>query len=157
MARPLDLEEVRLRRAELAKGVDVPAPPFLGPRVIESIALKALVPYVNETMLYQFQWGFRKAGRGRAGFRAWAEKEVRPTFMRMVETSIEQDILRPQAVYGYWLAAAAGNDVILFEDDGTTERARFSLPRQDRDGGLCIADFLRDVESDGRDVIGCRR
>ena len=95
VARPLDLEEVRLRRAELAKGVDVPAPPFLGPRVIEAIPLKALVPYVNETMLYQFQWGFRKAGRDRAAFRAWAETEVRPIFMRMVETSSEQDILRP--------------------------------------------------------------
>ena len=154
VARPLDLEEVRLRRADLAKGVDVPVPPFLGPRTIETIALKALVPYVNETMLYQFQWGFRKAGRDRTAFRAWAETEVRPIFRRMVETSIEQDILRPQAVYGYWQAAAQGNDIILFEDDGTTERARFSLPRQNRDGGLCIADFLRDVESGERDVIG---
>jgi 5-methyltetrahydrofolate--homocysteine methyltransferase len=32
--------------------------------------------------------------------------------------------------------------------------ARFALPRQAREGGLCIADFFRDVTDNQRDVIG---
>src|SRR5207237_10915959 len=32
--RPIDLEEIRLRRAELTSGVPVPLPPFWGPQTI---------------------------------------------------------------------------------------------------------------------------
>ena len=56
--------------------------------------------------------------------------------------------------YGYWLCAAEGNDVVLFEGDGVQELARFSFPRQNKDGGLCIADFFRGVDDETRDVIG---
>ena len=44
---------------------------------------------------------------------------------------------------------------MLFEQDGETEVARFTLPRQPKEDGECIADFLRDID-DGpeRDVIG---
>ena len=64
-------------------------------------------------------------------------------------------MFQPQAVYGYWPAAGAGNDVILF-DPAAPERevARFALPRQDKKNGLCIADFLRDAAEPGRDVLG---
>src|SRR3546814_15718581 len=67
----------------------------------------------------------------------------------------QQDILIPQAVYGFWPANAEGNDVILYDPE-TQERevARFTLPRQARAGGLCIADFLRAVSSGQRDVLG---
>ncbi len=62
--------------------------------------------------------------------------------------------MHPQAVYGYWKAASQGNDLILFDTDGTTELTRFALPRQPREDGECIADFIRDVDDDVRDVIG---
>ena len=152
--RPLDLEEIRLRRSELSAGVAVPVPPFWGPRLIERVDVRALLPFLNETMLYQFQWGFRKQGKNREEFRAWAEQEVRPILRRMVETCIQQDILQPRAAYGYWKAAADGNDLVLFAEDGVREVARFSLPRQAKEGGLCVADFFRDVSAPERDVIG---
>jgi 5-methyltetrahydrofolate--homocysteine methyltransferase len=152
--RPVDAEEIRLRRAELHARVPVPTPPFWGPRVIARVPAKALVPYLNETMLYQFQWGFRKAGRKLDEYKAWAQREVKPILKRMLELAIADDILVPQAAYGYWKCAAEANDVILFDDTGGHEVARFSLPRQDREGGLCIADFLRDVTDNQRDVIG---
>ena len=71
----------------------------------------------------------------------------------MIEIANREDIIHAGACYGYWRAAAEGNDIILFED-GAREVARFALPRQDRSGGLCIADFLRDVDSGETDVIG---
>src|SRR5262249_22955505 len=55
--RPIDVEEIRLRRAELTRGLPVPQPPFWGPQTIARVPVKALVPYLNERMLYQFQWG----------------------------------------------------------------------------------------------------
>ena len=64
-----------------------------------------------------------------------------------------EKILQPQAVYGYFFAASDGDDLVLFDEDGEKELARFSLPRQNRAGGLCIADFFREIEAGNRDII----
>jgi 5-methyltetrahydrofolate--homocysteine methyltransferase len=151
--RPIDLEEIRLRRAELSRGVAVPAPPFWGAQTIARVPVKAIVPYLNERMLYQFQWGYRKDGRSLAEYKEWARQELRPVLARIADIAIREAILLPQAAYGYWRSAAQGNDVILFDESGRREVARFSFPRQNRDGGLCIADFFRDVDDGERDVI----
>jgi 5-methyltetrahydrofolate--homocysteine methyltransferase len=142
--RPVDVEEIRLRRQELTGRVPVPAPPFWGPRTIARVPVKALVPFLNERMLYQFQWGYRKDGRSFQDYKEWAHKELRPVLARMLDIVQTEDILVPQAVY----------DVIVFDEDGKTERARFGFPRQAREGGLCISDFFRDVNDEVRDIIG---
>ncbi|HLY46362.1 MAG TPA: vitamin B12 dependent-methionine synthase activation domain-containing protein, partial [Stellaceae bacterium] len=152
--RPVDFEEIRLRRAELNRGVELPQPPFWGARTIARVPVKAIVPYLNERMLYQFQWGFRKDGRSLAEYKEWARRELRPILARIADIAIREDILVPQAAYGYWRCAAQGNDVILFDDSGQREVARFQFPRQNKEGGLCIADFFRDVGDGERDVIG---
>ncbi|HYM73938.1 MAG TPA: methionine synthase [Stellaceae bacterium] len=152
--RPIDLEEVRLRRAELNRGVEVPAPPFWGAQVLERVPVKSVAPYLNERMLYQFQWGYRKEGRSLAEYREWARGELRPVLARILEMAGREQILQPQASYGYWKCAAEGNAVILFDEPGRREVARFAFPRQNKEGGLCIADFFRDVNDTERDVIG---
>jgi 5-methyltetrahydrofolate--homocysteine methyltransferase len=150
---PVDVNAVRERRRRLTRDVPVLEPPFWGARIIEADP-KAIVPLVNERSLYQFQWGFRKQGRSLDDFLGWAKQELRPVLRRMLTLCAEQSILRPQAAYGYWMAAAQGNDLIIFDTDGTTELTRFALPRQPRDDGDCIADFFRDVDDAQRDVIG---
>jgi 5-methyltetrahydrofolate--homocysteine methyltransferase len=152
--RPVDAEEIRLRRADLNRGVPVPQPPFWGPRIIEKVPLGTVLPYLNERMLYQFHWGYRKDGRSLEEFKAWAQQELRPVLKRVLDAARAEDALAPQAAYGYWRCAAAGDDVILFAEDGAREVARFSFPRQSKENGLSIADFFRDVDDGERDVIG---
>ncbi len=151
--RPVDVAEVRARRQGLTQGVPVVQPPFWGARVLESTP-KAVLPFLNERSLYQFQWGFRKQGRTLEDFLGWAKQELRPVMKRMFALCEADAILRPQAIYGYWKAAGQGNDLIVFDQDGTTELARFALPRQPKEDGECIADFFRDVDDAERDVIG---
>jgi 5-methyltetrahydrofolate--homocysteine methyltransferase len=117
-------------------------------------APKAIVSFLNERSLYQFQWGFRKQGRSLDDFLGWARQELRPVLRRMLALCDEQAILQPRAAYGYWKAAGQGNDLLVFAPDGETELARFALPRQPREDGECIADFFRDVDDAERDVIG---
>ncbi len=152
--RPIDLEELRLKRAQLGRGVPVPKPPFWGPRRIDCVPLPALLPYLNERMLYQFHWGYRKDGKTLEEYKKWARAELRPILRRLLEIAIREEILSPQGAYGFWKCAADGNDVILFTQDGEREIARFSFPRQNKNGGLSIADFFRDVGEGERDVIG---
>ena len=150
--RPVDVGTVQARRRRLTRDVPVSAPPFWGARVIEATP-KAIVPFVNERSLYQFQWGFRKQGRSLDDFLGWAKQELRPVMRRMLALCEAEGILQPQAAYGYWLAAGQGNDLVIFAQDGSTELARFTLPRQPKENGECIADFFRDVDDAERDVI----
>jgi 5-methyltetrahydrofolate--homocysteine methyltransferase len=150
---PVDVLAVQARRRRLTQDQPVIVPPFWGARTVEAPP-RALVPFLNERSLYQFQWGFRKQGRSLDEFLGWAKQELRPIMRRMLTLCEEQDILKPQAIYGYWKAAGQGNDLILFAEDGETELCRFALPRQPREDGDCIADFFRDVDDAERDVIG---
>ncbi|MBS0638752.1 MAG: dihydropteroate synthase, partial [Proteobacteria bacterium] len=150
---PVDVGAVQTRRRRITHDVPVVEPPFWGARVIEA-APKAIVPFLNERSLYQFQWGFRKQGRSLEDFLGWAKQELRPVMRRMLTLCEQDDILKPQAAYGYWKAAGQGNDLIVFDPDGQTEVARFTLPRQPKEDGECIADFFRDVDDAERDVIG---
>jgi 5-methyltetrahydrofolate--homocysteine methyltransferase len=150
---PVDVLAVKARRRRLTQDQPVIVPPFWGARTVEAPP-RALVPFLNERSLYQFQWGFRKQGRSLDEFLGWAKQELRPIMRRMLTLCEEQDILKPQAIYGYWKAAGQGNDLILFAQDGETELCRFALPRQPREDGDCIADFFRDVDDAERDVIG---
>lgn len=150
----VDLEAARARRHRLTDGVPVPLPPFWGARTVERVPLKSLLPFLNERMLYQLQWGYRKDGRRLDEYLSWARSELRPILTDLIDRSEEENILQPRAVYGYWRCAAEANDVILFEENGGTEVARFTLPRQSKKDGECIADFFRDVDDEERDVIG---
>jgi 5-methyltetrahydrofolate--homocysteine methyltransferase len=150
---PVDIKTVQARRHRLTHSEPVITPPFWGAKLIEPPS-KAIVPFLNERSLFQFQWGFRKQGKTLDDFLGWARQELRPVMKRMLALCEADHILKPQALYGYWKAAGQGNDLILFEPDGTTEVARFSLPRQPRQDGECIADFFRDIDDEQRDVIG---
>jgi 5-methyltetrahydrofolate--homocysteine methyltransferase len=152
--RPVEVEAIKLKRAELAKQVDVPVPPFWGPRIIDNIPVKALVAYLNEQMLFTFHWGFKKAGKTLDEYWKWVDLEVKPILKRLLDECEREDILQPKAAYGYFKCAAKGNDLILFDESGNKEIGMFALPRQDKEGGICVADFFRDIDSGERDVIG---
>jgi 5-methyltetrahydrofolate--homocysteine methyltransferase len=149
---PVDPAATQARRRRLNADQPAMTPPFWGARVLEA-SPKAVLPFLNERSLFQFQWGFRKQGKSLEEFLAWARTELRPVLKRMLDLTEAEKILQPQAVYGYWQAAGQGNDLVLFAEDGATEVARFALPRQPREDGECIADFFPDV-ADGRGVIG---
>ena len=151
--RPVDVAAVQARRRRMTADVPVSEPPFWGPRAI-AVPPKAVLPFLNERSLYQFQWGFRKQGRSLDDFLGWAKQELRPVMKRVLALCEADDILHPRAIYGYWKAAGVGNELVIFEPDGTTEVARFTLPRQPREDGECIADFFRDIDDAERDVIG---
>jgi len=152
--RPVEVEAIQLRRAELARQVDVPAPPFWGARIIDNVPVRALIPYLNEQMLFTFHWGFKKAGKSLDEYWKWVEAEVKPILKRLLEECERDNILQPKAAYGYFKCAAQGDDLVLFDEAGNTEIGRFSLPRQDKEGGICVADFFRDIDAGERDVLG---
>ncbi len=137
-------------------GVDPLEPPFWGAKVLESIPLQNIAPFMNETMLFQFQWGFKKKAlpddyQGR--FDDFVKDHVRPIYNDLLARCARENILRPQAIYGYWPCNSDGDELVIYHEDGS-ERGRFAFPRQSAErGGLCLADFYRPVASGQRDVV----
>lgn len=148
----ISAEEAATRRKALGEGVAVPTPPFWGARLVEQVPLKALLPYLNERMLYQLQWGYRKDGKSFEEYLRWAQRDLKPILVDLLARCEREDILCPQAVYGYYKCAAEGDDLILFEENGQTETCRFTLPRSAE--GISIVDYVRDVNAAERDVLG---
>ncbi|HEX6885543.1 MAG TPA: vitamin B12 dependent-methionine synthase activation domain-containing protein, partial [Planctomycetota bacterium] len=150
--RPVPEELVGVERARIRRDIAYPAAPFLGPRLVEGIALQTLLPYINETTLFQFQWGYRRKNRSTREHERFVAEEVRPLYHALAKRCEEERILVPKAAYGFWRCVPEGNTLILLDprDEGR-EAARFAFPRQKGKKGLCISDFFRD---DGQpDVI----
>jgi len=55
---------------------------------------------------------------------------------------LEENILRPAVVYGFFPCSGDGDDLVIYEEDGRTERLRFRFPRQDHGEFLCLSDYF---------------
>ena len=133
---------------------EVPDLPFYGSRTRTSFDPYEIASYVNPVALFRGQWQFKRLeGMNNAGFDAWLEENARPTFDRLVRELGR--VFAPKVAWGYFPCRSEGNTLLIYREDGVTERARFTFPRQ-RDGKrLCLADFFRPVGHEGPpDVVG---
>src|SRR5690606_37686483 len=63
--------------------------------------------------------------------------------------------LRAQGMYRFFPAQSEGNDILIYDpQDHSKVLHRFSFPRQEVEPFLCLADFLRSVESGEMDYVG---
>ncbi|MBL8880771.1 MAG: dihydropteroate synthase, partial [Phycisphaerales bacterium] len=146
------------RRSNISHAQPVPTPPFWGSRVIDHMPIRAALGHVNEVMLFQVQWGFRKRGRSKEEFKRYIDTEVRPIYRQLVERCERENIITPKAIYGYWPCNSEGDDLILFAppDSGGGSRreiARFSFPRQKSAPYWCLSDFWRPLSGGVADVV----
>jgi len=138
----------------VTKNVPVPKPPFLGSRMLERIELDAILPYINEEVLYKFHWQFRQRHMSRDEYWKFVDREVRPIYLDLVRKVKEEEILLPRAIYGYYECRSQGDDLIVYEPGAERVLHRFTFPRQKKHGRLCISDFFRTADSGEKDVIG---
>lgn len=152
-------------RSDLRHEHAPPAPPFWGSRVIEHIPLKAALSFINETMLFQVQWGFRKKGRSTDAWKAHINTEIRPKYRELVERCERENILACQAVYGFWPCNSDGDDLVVYAPPAAgaapaglpgpsslREHVRFTFPRQSKAPHWCLSDFWRPRASGRVDV-----
>jgi 5-methyltetrahydrofolate--homocysteine methyltransferase len=126
-------------------------PPFLGSKVVKGIALDDIAAYLNETALFRNQWQFRpESGESDDEFKA----RIRPVLRQQLAAATADGILVPQVVYGYFAASGDGDDLVIWKDETrTAEWTRFSYPRQQTEPWLCIADFVRPIDSGELDYV----
>jgi 5-methyltetrahydrofolate--homocysteine methyltransferase len=140
-------------RSDVRTDVPIPQPPFFGSRVVQDIPIENVFDYVNETALFKGQWQFKQGRTSAEEYQALVAGKVRPVYEELKERCERDGLLVPRVVYGYFPAQSAGNDLIVYDTDATTERERFTFPRQPAGKRLCLADYFASVDSGHMDVV----
>ncbi len=133
-------------RSDVARGVDVPTPPFWGTRVVKGIALADVAAWLDHRATFMGQWGL-KGTRGGPSFEEVVEGEAMPRLRMWMDRIKTENLANFGVVYGYFPVHSDGETLIVGDpEDHSRELTRFTFPRQRRDRRLCLADFFRDAD-----------
>ena len=137
-------------RSDVATDVEVPQPPFFGTRVVKGIPLADYAALLDERATFLGQWGLRGARGGKGpSYEELVETEGRPRLRYWLDRLTADKVLEAAVVYGYFPGYSEGNDLVVLDENGYAERARFSFPRQRQERRLCLADFFAPRTADG--------
>ncbi|MFI6259706.1 methionine synthase [Micromonospora zamorensis] len=140
-------------RSDVAVDVAVPTPPFFGTRVIKGVPMADYAALLDERATFRGQWGLNGARGGNGpSYDELVETEGRPRLRYWLDRLIADQVLEAAVVYGYFPAYSEGNDLVVLDENGHAERARFSFPRQRQERRLCLADFFK-AKGDQLDVV----
>jgi 5-methyltetrahydrofolate--homocysteine methyltransferase len=138
--------------------VSVDAPVFLPPdferHVLRDYPLAHLQPYLNLRMLLGKHLGIR----GNVD-KLLEEGDPKTLELKEVVDGIlmeakETGLLTAHAVYRFFPAQSKGNEVYIYDpNDHSNVLTTFSFPRQKKEPYLCLADFLKPVESGVMDYV----
>jgi 5-methyltetrahydrofolate--homocysteine methyltransferase len=158
--------EIDTRRSEaVAADIERPTPPFWGTKILqpEDIPLKEVFWYLDLQALFVGQWQFRKPkDKSREQYDQFLAETVHPILAEWKQRILAENILHPQAIYGYFPCQAEGNTLYIYdpkaveanEDINSLEPINFfEFPRQKSGRRLCIADFFAPKETGQIDVF----
>src|SRR5882762_6775521 len=144
-------------RSDVAANNPLPSPPFWGTRVIRDVPIDEIFDLLDLDELYRLQWGARGSGEK---YESTVKDEFEPVLARLKKDAKKNGWIKPQIVYGYFPAQSQGNDVVIYDpaaysSDGGSLReiARFHFPRMVGRERLCLADYIRSVDSGDVDVL----
>ncbi|MWC28183.1 methionine synthase [Paenibacillus sp. MMS18-CY102] len=145
----------RAVRSNVATDVPVQIPPDLERHVMRNIPIPHVVPYVNMQTLIGHHLGLRgNFDKLIADGDAKAE-QLKETVDGIFRDATVNGSIKAHGMYRFFPAQSEGNDILVYDPaDHTKVLKRFSFPRQHVEPYLCLADFLRSVESGEMDYVG---
>lgn len=139
----------------------VPEPPDYERHVIVNTPLDHIWRFINPVMLYGRHFGARGPVRllgtpeearlkdtedGRKVLELKAMLDELKAFLR-------SGAMKAKAVFQFFKAGSEGNKLHLFDGATLEKRATFDFPRQPKEGGLCLSDYVRPLEGKPTDNV----
>lgn len=162
---PEEPKVIDTRRSE-AVDVDIerPTPPFWGTQLLQpiDIPIEEVLWYLDLQALIAGQWQFRKPkDQSKEEYQVFLQEKVYPILENWKKRIVEENLLHPQVIYGYFPCQAQGNTLHIYHEEianlkdtkDASVRASFEFPRQKSLRRLCIADFFAPKESGIIDVF----
>ncbi|NDI35620.1 methionine synthase [Chengkuizengella sediminis] len=145
----------RAVRSNISQDVPVFIPPDTEKHVLKNYPLDHLIPYVNMQMLLGHHLGLR--GKVDQLIEAHDSKalELKEVVDQIYKEAIYEKKIETHGMYRFFPAQSKGNDILIFDpNDHTKVIKTFSFPRQKVEPYLCLADFLKSVDSGLMDYVG---
>ncbi|MDZ8083521.1 MAG: methionine synthase [Nostoc sp. DcaGUA01] len=148
-------KEIDNRRSEaVAIDIERPTPPFWGTQLLQpsDIPIEEIFWHLDLQALIAGQWQFRKPKeQSKEEYQAFLAEKVYPVLETWKQRIIEENLLHPQVIYGYFPCQAEGNSLHVWNQ--SQQVTTFKFPRQKSLRRLCIADFFAPKESGIIDVF----
>ncbi|PYZ92031.1 methionine synthase [Salipaludibacillus keqinensis] len=146
---------LELPRSHVAKDAPLFQPEDYNQHVLKNYRLSHLHPYVNMQTLLGQHLGIQ--GNIERNLQRGDEKtlELLEKANDLIARAEKDGSLSADGMYQFFPAQSDGNDVIIYDPkDHSRVLERFSFPRQTKEPYLCLADFLRSVDSGDMDHVG---
>ena len=123
-------------------------PPFWGSKILmgEDIQIKDLLFYLDKKALFSGQWQIKKnKNQTVEEYNKYLGSYAESLLEKWIKIINDKNLIKPQAVYGYFKCGRNQNSIILFNENEVEQLANFEFPRQSSGSKLCIADFYCDL------------
>ncbi|KOP68792.1 methionine synthase [Bacillus sp. FJAT-18019] len=142
-------------RSKISTDAPVYLPLDMERHVLRDYPISHILPYINMQMLLGHHLGLK--GTVEQLLKANDPKAVslKETVDGIFHEAIQSGIIQAHAVYRFFPAQSRGNDIIIYDpNDHTKVLHTFSFPRQQVEPYMCLADFLKSVDSGIMDYVG---
>lgn len=145
----------RVKTSNVDRTVPVQVPPDLERHVLRDFPISHLIPYVNMQMLLGHHLGLKGKVEQLLAEKDPKAVQLKETVDDILSEAQSQGIIRAHGMYRFFPAQSSGNDVLVYDpEDPTKVLQTFSFPRQQSEPFLCLADYLKPVESGEMDYVG---
>ncbi len=141
-------------RSSVQRDVPLPTVPDWQRYIFRELSLEYLWPYINQQMLYGKHMGLH--GNVQKLFAQGDPKaiEIKERVDTLLREVIATQSVQAYGVYRYFPAQSDGNTILIYDHaDMSTVLERFTFPRQPGGKHLCLADYVRPVESGEMDSV----
>ncbi|OXM16454.1 methionine synthase [Paenibacillus herberti] len=148
-------ELTRAVRSGISQNAPVFIPPDLDRHILRNVPIPQIVPYVNMQMLLGHHLGVRGKVEELLEKRDEKVMGLKDTVDTILYEAAREGIVKAQGMYRFFPAQSDGNDILVYDpEDQTRVLKRFNFPRQQVEPYLCLADYLRSVDSGVMDYVG---
>ena len=158
----LSLEQARAQRIPITwRAEDIPTPSFTGLRVLESVSLDRLVPFIDWTPFFH-TWELRGRYPGIFNDPAVGQKakELFDDAQSLLKEIVDKKLLTARGVYGFYPANSVGDDIELYEDESrchvltTLHTLRQQGEKPAGQYNLALADYVAPKATGLKDFLG---
>jgi 5-methyltetrahydrofolate--homocysteine methyltransferase len=142
-------------RSKVSINLPVHKPVDLERHVMKNYSVAHVEPYINWQMLLGHHLGLKGKVSRLLEERDEKTIQLKEVVESLLQEAKKEDLIKTHAMYQFFPAQSEGNDVLIYDPtDKKTVIERFTFPRQDKEPFLCLADYLRPVDSGEMDYVG---
>lgn len=145
----------RALRSSISPDAPVYIPPDLDRHVLRDYPMNHIIPYINMQMLLGHHLGLRGSVEQLLASGDEKAAQLKETVDSILQSAVQHGTIKAQAMYRFFPAQSRGDDILVYDPaDPSRVLHTFTFPRQRVEPFLCLADFLKSVESGVMDYVG---